>query len=110
MKNYRFYAEMPAARGSKSASKQYGAFTRRRLEYCALRGEHVNCIAVPLEKGQPMWQGSTLNMDAFGGVTDRMNSPVEGISSSRDYLRKRCVRIGADLAATLHPRPAAYLK
>lgn len=111
MQKYRYYAEMPAARGSKSASKTHFAFSRRVLEDYAAHGVHVNCIAVPLEKGRPMWCGiGGLRMDAIGSVIERSNAPVELSTVGQEYLRQRCVRITEALAAKLHPRLAAYLK
>lgn len=111
MKGYKFYAEMLEERGSKSASKQYPAFTRGHLRALADLGYHCNVVAVPLDRrGRPLWQGSTLNMDAFAGLTDRLNAPVCSTSTSRDYLRDRCVRINAELARRLHPNMFHYLE
>jgi hypothetical protein len=49
-------------------------------------------------------------MDAFVAVSGRSNSPVELGVPSEDYLRKRCVRIDADLARKLHPNLFARLE
>ena len=111
MKGYRFYAELPDSWGSKSASKKQPAFTRKLLEGYAGRGSHCNCIAVPLEDdGRPMYQGSTLNFDAFGVVLTHTPRSVEGVSSNAEYLRKRCVRIDEALARRLHPQLFTYLE
>lgn len=111
MKNYRYYAEMPEDRGSKSGSRGYDPFTREWLRDLAddYRG-HNNCIAVPLENGHRMFQGSTLRFDIYSAVNDRSNSPVEGSSTDGEYLRKRCVRIDAELARRLHPALFDYLE
>lgn len=111
MQKYRFYAEMPEARGSKSASKQYGPFTREALQAAAARGGHVNCIAVLLENGKPLWCGiGGLRMDAIACDVERVNGPVVLGTVDRDYLRQRCVRVTEALAAKLHPKLATYLK
>lgn len=111
MQKYRFYAEMPDNRRSKSASRHFGAFTRKMLERLAAAGGHVNCIAVLLENGKPLWCGiGGLRMDAIACDVERGNGPVVLGTVDRDYLRQRCVRITADLAAKLHPRLATYLK
>lgn len=110
MKGYRFYAELPDGRASKSASKRYAAFTRANLEQLAARGAHNNCVAVPLdEAGRPLWQGATMNADAVVSVRGTPNSPVCGGSVSRDYLRTRCVRVPQALACQLHPNLFTYL-
>ncbi len=111
MKGYRFYAEMPADRGSKSGSKKWEPFTKAFLAWLAKDNFHNNCIAVPLdEKGQPMWCGNTFKMDAYVTDTDRSNSWPMGGVVERDYLRERCVRIDAALARKLHPKLFTYLE
>lgn len=110
LKGYRFYAEMPSDRASKSACKKYGAFTVAALRDMAQFGQCNNVIAVPLgNDGAPIWQGASLNMDCFGAVRDIPDSSVCGTSTSRDYLRKRCVRVSAELAMKLHPSLVTYL-
>lgn len=110
MKNFHFYAELPEARGSKSASKHWGPFTVSVLWGIAHTGLRNNCIAVPLENGRPMYQGNTLNFDAFGVALEGVHNSVEGVGTTRDYLRKRCVRISEDLARKLHPALFTYLE
>ncbi len=108
---YRFYAEMPDGRGSKSASKRYVAFTRGWLSVASEKGLHCNVIAVPLEKGKPLYvrgDGPT-RMDAFCAVAGPSNSFVEGSTVESGYLRERCVRVSKELALKLHPRMASYL-
>lgn len=104
---FRFYAEMPSARGSKSASKHWPAFDRAYLWFLATCDvpQYNNVIAVILSSdGQPLWCGEKGDqMDAFCPVNDRSNAPVELGCPSREYLRKRCVRIPIELARKLHP-------
>lgn len=106
MKNYRFYAELPDdGRESKSGSKHYHAFTREHLRSKADRGLRNNCIAVLIDdKGQPLWHvGTDGTMDAIVPAYGANNAAVCCGCVSRDYLRKRCVRIDAELAKKLHP-------
>lgn len=110
MKGYRFYAEMDEARGSKSASKRWGAFNRNWLQWYANENGYVNCIAVLLENGQPMYQGSTMRFDVISAVNGCSNAPVCLGGADNDYLRKRCVRIDEDLARRLHPRLFSVLE
>jgi len=111
MKGYRFYAEMPEARGSKSGSKRHRPFTRRWLEAHAIAGGRNNVIAVLLdEKGQPLWTPGTNCMAAICPINDCSNAPVQSGSPSIDYLRTRCVRIDAELAKKLHPNLFSYLE
>jgi hypothetical protein len=101
MKGYRFYAEMPQDWKSKSGCKSHKPFTRANLE----KTEQCNVVAVLLdERGQLRWQGSTMNMDAIAVPIEYSNGAVALASVSRDYLRKRCVRIDAALAKKLHPQ------
>lgn len=110
MKAYRFYAEMPEDRGSKSASKRYDAFTRKALQTMAVVGQRCNVIAVLLDKrGRPLWHVGNDQMDAICPMNDLSNAQVQSGSPSRGYLRERCVRIDEDLARKLHPRLFAYL-
>lgn len=108
---YRFYAELPPHRGSKSASKRWPAFTREHLQSRALSGLCCNIIAVPLEGSRPLYVAGpgSVRMDAFCSVNNLSNSPVEGGVVEREYLRKRCVRIDRELALRLHPNMAAYI-
>lgn len=111
MKDFKFYAELPDdGRQSKSGSKHYYAFTRAHLQDKADRGLRNNCIAIPLENGRPVYQGSTLNFDAFGVVLNNIPRSVEGCSSNQGYLRAKCVRISEELARCLHPNLFLYLE
>jgi hypothetical protein len=111
MKGYRFYAEMPESRGSKSASMKHNAFTRDTLKELAALGYYCNVVAIPLsERGQPLWHVGEPVMDSFAGLTDRANAPVCSSSTSRDYLRLRCVWIDEALARKLHPNMFHYLE
>lgn len=112
MKGYKFYAEMPGDRGSKSASQRHNAFTREELQRIAAHGNNCNCIAVLLdERGQPLWCGKDRDqMDAICPLNDRSNAPVELGLPSIGYLRTRCLRINAELARKLHPYLFAYLE
>lgn len=111
MKRYKFYAEMPEQRRSKSASARFGPFTRASLENASERGGICNVIAVPLgNNGQPLWQGGTDMMDAFAAINDRTDAEVEATSVDQGYLRKRCVRVSEGLARRLHPNLFIYLE
>lgn len=111
MKDFKFYAELPDdGRQSKSGSKHCHAFTRAHLQDKADRGLHNNCLAIPLENGRPMYQGSTLNFDAFGVVLVHIARSVEGCSSNQNYLRAKCVRVSEELARRLHPQLFLYLE
>lgn len=110
MKGFQFFAEMPEARLSKSGTKRFAPFTRRELMSFSLSGYYNNCIAVPLDKGRPLYQGSTMNFDAVGANNDCSNGGVALISANRDYLRKRAVRISEELARRLHPILFRYLE
>lgn len=111
MKDFKFYAEMPEDRRSKSASIKFDAFTRDNLRTLASRGLHNNVIAVPLDDaGRPLWIGDTTSMDAFVTQVDRSNSPVAGGVVQQEYLRKRCVLIRESLARQLHPNLFFHLE
>lgn len=110
MKGYRFYAEMPAARKSKSASKANPFFpwNVKALNERAKQGFRCDLVAVYLaENGRPYWGR------ASGGDSDCMDSMTTAIEGnplsycgamvSRDYLRNRCTRIPENLARQLAP-------
>ena len=111
MKGYRFYAEMPEARKSKSASKATPFFP---WTVGALRAEsNVNgfkaCIvAVDLCNGNPVWN-SDGTMCATTSAFDSNHYSYCGGSVSREYLRKRCVRVPEELARKLSPEIFRYL-
>lgn len=99
MKGYRFYAELPAHRASKAATKKHDAFTRAWLENLADSGLYRNVIAVMHENGT----NGAGDYDALSAVRDVSNSPVESAGVSPDYLRKRGVLVSEALARRLHP-------
>ena len=113
MKNYRFYAVMPEARLSKSASKAhpFDPWTVARLKAKAATGFRCDLIAVFLDdSGSPLWQGLTLSFDT-------MATAIEGNALSycicgvhRDYLRNRATRIPESLARQLSPELFARLE
>lgn len=108
---YRWYAEMPESRGSKSATKYHNAFTRAFLQNVIALGFRHNCVAVPLNgDGQPLWIPGTLMMDAYAGVNDQSNAPVAGTTVEQAYLRRRCLRITPGMVEKLHPNLFNYLK
>lgn len=120
MKGFRFYAEMPEERKSKSASKAYPFFPwtvkalRERAESGEFKGYLTNrapCVtAVELQSnGYPMWN----NNGTFGVVAaaiDGNHHSYGYCSASREYLAKRCVRIPEDLARILSPELFRYLE
>lgn len=112
MKGYRFYAEMSEARKSKSASKANPFFpwtVNGIRNAVAMSGEGIDLLAVPLSaKGQPLWQGSTLNCDAIASPAG--GGYCDSCSTSHDYLVKRCTRIPESLARQLSPMLFAYLE
>lgn len=106
MKGFRFYAVMPEARGSKSATKANPLFpwTVKALQAYADSGGRVDIAAVILdERGRPCWQGATQNMDAFTTAIegDALSYCVCGVS--REFLASRCTRIPETLARALSP-------
>lgn len=106
MKGFRFYAVLPAARGSKNASKANPFFpwTVKALQAYADSGGRVDLVAVILdERGRPYWQGATQNMDAMATAIegDALSYCVCGVS--RDFLVSRCTRIPESLARALSP-------
>lgn len=112
MKGYRFYAEMPEARKSKSASKAYPFFPWTVGDLRAqsqVRGFKACLVAVDLkDDGQPWWNNDG-TMCATTTAIDGNHQSYCGGSVSRDYLRKRCVRIPEDLARKLSPELFRYL-
>lgn len=120
MKGFRFYAEMPQARKSKSASKANPLFPwtvaalRARAQSGEFEGFFTNrapCVtAVELQSnGRPAWN----NDGTFGVVAaaiDGNHHSYGYCSASHDYLRKRCTRIPEDLARILSPELFRYLE
>lgn len=103
---FHFYAEMPEHRRSKSACREYKAFTRATLREGAALGQLCNCVAVLTgdEHRCPDY-----SQEALSAVMGTCDSDTNLGSVSRDYLAKRCVRIDADLARKLHPRLLARI-
>lgn len=120
MKGFRFYAEMPESRKSKSASKAHPFFPwtvaalRERAESGEFKGYLTNrapCVtAVELQSnGHPMWN----NDGTFGVVAAAIDGNHHSYcysSASPDYIRERCTRIPEDLARILSPELFAYLE
>lgn len=108
MDGYRFFAVMSDARKSKSASKQYPMqpWTRKTLESYADAGRYVECMAVSDES---FISDGQVCYECAGALIADNDQAVCGSSTSRDYLRKRCVRISESLARKLHPALFRYL-
>jgi len=120
MKGYRFYAEMPEDRKSKSASKANPFFPwtvkalRERAAAGEFKGIMINrapCVAaVELdERGRLSWNGD----GSFGMVApaiDGNHYSYGYTSGSREYLAKRTTRIPEDLARILSPELFRYLE
>lgn len=112
MKGYRFYAEMPESRRSKSASKAHPFFpwTVAALREQAAAGFSACVAAVYLQDdGRPLYTGSG-NVECVSVAIDGNHSSYCTTSASRDYLAKRCTRIPEELARTLSPGLFAYLE
>jgi len=113
MKGYRFYAEMPQARKSKSASKANPFFpwTVKALRERAAQGFRCDVGAVPLDdNGRPLWQGASLCFDYVSTAIEGNRLSYTWNGAHRDYLRKRTTRIPEDLARILSPELFRYLE
>jgi hypothetical protein len=110
MKGYRFFAEMPEERKSKSASKAYPflPWTVATMRKFAAEGVQVNCVALILDE-KPYVQNGNVLQGAVTAVYATTDSPCCYGSVGFEYLRKRCVRIPAELVEKLHPQLAAYV-
>lgn len=113
MKGYRFYAEMPQERESKSASKAHPFFpwTVAALREKADQGFRCDLVAVPIDdNGRLLWQGNSLCFDIVSVAIEgnRLIYCIGG--TSREYLAKRCTRIPEDLARKLSPELFHYLE
>lgn len=107
MDGYKFFAVMPDARKSKSASiKHPMAWTRATMRYHANHGVYVECLAVSDES---YISDGQICHECAGALMVDNDQAVCGSSTSRDYLRKRCVRISESLARKLHPALFRYL-
>lgn len=109
MDGYRFFAVMPDERASKSASKQYPMqpWTRVTLRGYAEQKKYVECLAVSNESF--IGSGRVCH-DCVGALQKDNDQAVCGSSTTRAYLRKRCVRISESLARELHPALFRYLE
>lgn len=111
MQGFKFHAEMPEERSSKSASKAFphAPWTRATLKRMADAGKHVNVCAVATDPEQTYLSGHTVVTECISSLFDRPNSPVCGSSAAREYLSKRTVRIDEATARKLHPALFEYL-
>lgn len=105
MKGYRFFAEMPEERRSKSASKAhpFQPWTVETLRGYTVIGRKVNCIAVVIDSQNGR------SIECVSSVYDHADSAVADGQCAFEYLRKRCVRVPEELARLLHPRLFIYL-
>lgn len=106
MKNYRFYAVMPEARKSKSASKAhpFDPWTVARLREKAATGFRCDLIAVLLDdNGRELWQGSSLCFDVIAPAIEGNPFSYTLCGAHRDHLRARATRIPEPLARDLSP-------
>ena len=106
MKGYRFFAEMPEERVSKSASKAYPFFpwTVAQLRERAAQGYRATCVAVFLDdSGRPLWNGVGDSMESMAVAIDGNHSSYCVTGVTREYLRKRAVRVPGELARRLSP-------
>lgn len=112
MKGYRFFANMPEARGSKSASKANPFFpwTVKVLQERAATGFRCDVLAMCLDdRGNPEWN----NDSTFGTVSTAIEGNPYSYcygSASPEYVRKRCTRIPEALARQLSPEIFTYLE
>lgn len=105
MKGYRFYAEMPVTRKSKSANKTFphDPWTVARLKAKAADGFRCDLIAILLdESGRPEWDNG-LYMHAFSVAIEGNPLSYNYGSVHRDYVRERATRIPESLARQLSP-------
>lgn len=112
MKGYRFYAEMPDSRGSKSASKSNPFFpwTVKALRERAAAGFKACVTALDLQDdGRPVYNNDG-TMGATAVAIDGNHLSYCGASVSRDYLRLRATRIPEELARQLSPELFRYLE
>lgn len=111
MNGFRFHAEMPEDRRSKSASKAhpFEPWTRATLKRLAAAGRHANVTAVYAGAEYGYTDGRTRMQEAVAAVYDWENSACATTSASMEYLRKRTVRIDEATARKLHPALFDYL-
>ena len=115
MQGYRFFACMPEGRKSKSASKAYPMpWTVATLKTYAVPTlppgsgprKYVECLAIDIESAAVRCDG---HIDCAGALMADNDQAVCSSSCSREYLRKRCVRVPEALARELHPALFRYL-
>ncbi len=106
MKGYRFFADMPDARKSKSANKSFPFFPwtvaalRTRAEESGYRAD---VLALCLDDQGGMFWNNDSTVECVA-VTIAGNPHSYGnASASRDYIRQRCTRIPESLARLLSP-------
>jgi hypothetical protein len=112
MKGYRFYAEMPESRGSKSASKKNPLFhwTVKALRERAAAGFKACVTAIDLQDdGRPYFNNDG-TICATATAIDGNHLSYCGASVSGDYLRLRATRIPEELARQLSPELFRYLE
>lgn len=110
MDGFAFYAVMPDERNSKSASKKYPLrFNRAMLKISAEANRYVECMAVATDRAQHYNHSGKYMMECISALMVDNDQAVCSSSTSRDYLRKRCIRISESLARKLHPALFRYL-
>ena len=112
MKGYRFYAEMPQERKSKSASKANPFFpwTVAALRAKAESGFRCDMVALIIgDNGKPVYSGSWM-ADAVGVAIEGNQLSYCHAQVADEYLTKRCTRIPEDLARILSPQLFRYLE
>lgn len=112
MKGYRFYAEMPQDRKSKSASKANPFFpwTVKALRERAAQGFRCDVVALIIgDDGKPLYSGNWC-ADAVGMAIEGNRLSYCHAQVSDDYLSKRATRIPEDLARSLSPELFRYLE
>ena len=100
MQGYHFFAEMPEEWKSKSGCKAHNPFTRATIRQAMAFGQKRNCIAVLTGEEHRMPGGER---ECLSATFHHLDSDTSFGSVSREYLRKRCVRIPAAWVEKLHP-------
>lgn len=107
MKGYRFYAEMPEERKSKSASKAYPHFPWgvKELSRRAEDGFRACLVAVIMDPNRPgtPWYRHSGMIESLSVAIDGNHSSYAVNGVSRKYLRERTTRIPVALARKLSP-------
>ena len=112
MKGFRFYAEMPEERKSKSASKANPFFpwTVAALRKRAAQGFRCDSVALIIgANGRPVYSGNWM-ADAVGVAIAGSGLSYCHAQVADDYLAKRCTRVPEDLARILSPGLFRYLE